>query len=147
MGRPWSAHIRGQRNETIQMSEHMRTLTAHQTNECNRAIRVTADDVDPDNGNASHVYDVAVGTGPDGHQLHHFRLLFQHGPIKEVGTNGITHEVLIAILIDRLECFQTGKFANEYNAQALRYLCSARATLLARTQERLDRNVEGTHQL
>ena len=125
----------------------MRTLDSHQTNECNRAIRVTADDVDPDNGNASHVYDIAVGTGPDGHQLHHFRLYFQSGPIAEVGTNGLTHEVLLAILIDRIECFQTGKFANEYNKTALELLLAARSTLLARTQERLDRGVEGTHQL
>lgn len=132
----------------------MRTLDSHQTNECNRAIRVTADDVDPENGNASHRYEIAYRPKPvallPGQQMQQDaeqRLEFQHGPIKEVGTNGITHEVLLAILIDRLECFQAGKFANTYNAAALDHLRKARAQLLDRTQERLDRGVEGTHSL
>jgi hypothetical protein len=34
--------------------------------------------------------------------------LFQNGPIAEVGVNGVTHEVLLAIVADRLRSFQKG---------------------------------------
>jgi hypothetical protein len=72
---------------------------------------------------------------------------FQNGPIKEVGVNGLTHEVLLAILADRLRCFQAGAFANEFNAEALSHIEAAQAALQARTRERMSRNVEGTHAL
>jgi hypothetical protein len=73
-------------------------------------------------------------------------LNFQNGPIAEAGVNGITHEVLLAILIDRLEGFQAGEYANEYNAAALDHLKSAQGALFDRTRERMSRGVEGTHQ-
>ena len=72
-------------------------------------------------------------------------LRFQNGPIAEVGTNGITHEALLAILIDRLEGFQKGPYAHGYNADALTSLRSAQASLKQRTIDRLARGVEGTH--
>jgi hypothetical protein len=72
-------------------------------------------------------------------------LLFQNGPISEAGVNGLTHEVLLAILIDRLEGFQAGPFANVYNGAALENLKMAQELLLSRTRERLAPGVEGTH--
>lgn len=72
-------------------------------------------------------------------------LLFQNGPIAEVGVNGITHEALLAILIDRLEHFQNGPFANPHNRDALTHLQMAQKALHDRTRERMERGVEGTH--
>ena len=72
-------------------------------------------------------------------------IIFQNGPIPEFGVNGITHEALLAILIDRLEGFQAGPFANVYNGAALENLQFAQELLLSRTRERMARGVEGTH--
>lgn len=73
-------------------------------------------------------------------------IIFQNGPIKEVGVNGITHESLLAILIDRLEGFQSGPYACEDNALALMQLKLALRNLQARTMRRIERGVEGTHE-
>jgi hypothetical protein len=121
----------------------MRKIITHHTNEANRAIAIEADDRDPDNGNASHGYDV---TWLDRHgSVMRAEFAFQHGPIAEVGINGITNEVLLAIVIDRLEGFQSGKFANSFNAEALLSVQAALDWLESRTKERESRGVEGTH--
>lgn len=118
----------------------MREIHGHEINECNEQLRITADDQNPQNGNASHKYTVHLPTGET-------LLCFQNGPIREVGVNGITQEVLLAILIDRLECFQSSKWACDENAMALSDLRSARDVLLERTKKRLARGVEGTHKV
>lgn len=121
----------------------MREITSHKTNECNEAIGIIADEPDEQYGNASHAYTIDF-TGKDGSPFQ-FGVDFQRGPIKEVGTNGLTHEVLLAIIIDRLEHFQSGRFACEENADALLH---ARATLNAlkrRTARRVEQGVEGTN--
>lgn len=74
------------------------------------------------------------------------RIRFQNGPVKEAGYNGNSHEALLAILIDRLECFQKGTFAGRDNACALTKLDEARLWLHKRTMDRVSRGVEGTHQ-
>ena len=56
---------------------------------------------------------------------------------------GVTNEALLAIVIDRLEGFQAGEFANEFNKAALPYCRAALGTLKARTRDRMDRGVEG----
>lgn len=123
-----------------------RTITAHQINECNSAIHITADK--PTHGNASHHYHMSWFTPYCGRmQADHARIDFQNGPIKEVGTNGITHEVLLAILIDRLEGFQSGAYACEENAQALYCLRAALSHLNDRTKRRVASGTEGTHAL
>lgn len=124
---------------------HMREITSHQINECNSAIAIHADARDPDNGNAPHYYTIAIKGMTDRRHSQPIELPFQHGPIKEVGTNGITHEVLLAILIDRLEGFQSGLFACPENADALSLLMTARDRLFDRTKARVARGVEGTH--
>lgn len=70
---------------------------------------------------------------------------FQNGPIKETGVNGITHETLLTILIDRLKSFQSGPFACEENNQSLLALENALFFLKERTKKRIQRGVEGTH--
>lgn len=74
---------------------------------------------------------------------------FQDGAVKEngEGVNGITHEVLLAVLIDRLQSFQTGQYANPFNQMALEHLQAAQKALLDRTRERQTRGVEGTHKV
>lgn len=90
-------------------------------------------------GNANHEYTVfAKETGdPLGN------IKFQNGPIKESGVNGLHNEDLIAIVIDRLEGFQDGKYACNENAQAKQHLEDALHVLRLRTREREIRGVEG----
>jgi hypothetical protein len=114
----------------------MRELTLHKVNECNSALTITADERDA-NGGCSH-YNI-IGDKVDN------PLDFQNGPIKEVGTNGITHEALLAILIDRLEGSQSGPYKCEENGFALVHLKDAFAYLKLRTVKRELRGVEGTH--
>ena len=68
-------------------------------------------------------------------------LIFQNGAIGDVGVNGITHEALLAILIDRLESFQTGPYKSNYNADALYHLQAA-MHVLHRLQ--MVKGIEGT---
>ena len=68
---------------------------------------------------------------------------FQNGPIKEKGVNGVQNEDLIAICIDRLQGFQSGDFKCRENAIALTKLEEAFMWLKKRTNDRIDRGVEG----
>lgn len=118
----------------------MRYLTGHQVNPANDVLEIEVVD-EPGAGGACHDYRV-IGNE---RQREYTRLEFQNGPINEVGVNGITHEVLLAVLIDRLECFQAGPFACGENALALTKMQEAQMWLLHRTRARMDRGVEGTH--
>lgn len=127
----------------------MRELTGHKVNGCNDRLHIHAVDK-PGPGGANHVYSIggfirrnAAGTDDETCTT----ITFQNGPIAEVGTNGVTHEALIAIVIDRLESFQAGPFKCEENATALSCLQMAQAALKSRTEKRLARGVEGTHQI
>ena len=72
-------------------------------------------------------------------------LVFQHGPIKEVGVNGTTIEVVIDALVNRLEGFQRGEFKSRENALAITHLQEAQNWLYKRTRDRQKRGVEGTN--
>lgn len=128
----------------------MRTLGDHKVNPANDLIDITVLDP-PDASGASHHYRLTIqgspltAVPPPAHVL--TELNFQIGPIAEYGVNGITQEALIEVLIDRLRGFQTGPFACPANESALGYLQNARGVLLARTQERMERGVEGTHEV
>jgi hypothetical protein len=116
----------------------MRELTGHKVNPANDVIEVTVLD-EVGSGGAHHAYRLQIPGVPATY------INFQDGPIAEAGVNGLTHEALLSILIDRLECFQNGKFANDYNGTALDHLRSAQGALLDRTRARMARGVEGTH--
>lgn len=119
----------------------MRELTGHRVNPANDILNVRVLD-EPGAGGASHLYMItgfrastrnnpALYAHPDvgpGHMTG-FTVLFQNGAINEVGTNGVTHEALIAILIDRLQSFQDGPYANGYNDTALLSLKTAQKAL------------------
>lgn len=69
----------------------------------------------------------------------------QKGPLQEVGWNGATDEALIAIVLARLEAFQTGPYACPQNADAITSLKAALYWMADRKRERQARGVEGTH--
>lgn len=117
----------------------MRSITSHNVlGEDNIGITVLDE---PGHGGASHVYSVYPRNDSD--RMEPLNVQFQNGPIKEHGVNGITQEVLLAIVKDRLECFQAGEFACDSNAEALHFVNKALIALQARTLERMGRGVEG----
>ncbi len=118
----------------------MRELHAHKLNGCNQGLHVWAKDA-PGSGGASHEYEIFC---PE-HPAFSFEFCFQKGPIREEGVNGLTHETLLAVLIDRLEGFQSGAYECEENQLALDHLRKALTALHDRTLQRLVRGVEGTH--
>ncbi len=95
---------------------------------------------DPGPGGANRQYSIGSENGP----LLFGRISFQNGSIKEAGVNGISHEVLLAIIIDRLRSFQAGPYATALNAEALKHCRAALLALQMRTHERIKRGVEGT---
>jgi hypothetical protein len=101
-------------------------------------LTVTALDA-PGAGGAQHHYDIHSGAVPLA------RVHFQEGPLKVAGINGITHEVLLLLVIDRLQSFQAGPFACPENAQALEHATAALEALESRTRKRQERGVEGTN--
>lgn len=133
----------------------MRELTDHKINECNEALIISAVDK-PGSGGANHRYEITgfdTNLNPSNVSSAGFRssfsnlpVIFQNGPIKEVGVNGVTHEVLLAIVIDRMRCFQNGNYSCRENSIALTHLETALLWLNKRTRDRIARNVEGTHQ-
>lgn len=73
-------------------------------------------------------------------------VIFQKGPIKEHGVNGVANEDLIAMVICRLEHFQRSEYSSRENAMAITKLEEALLWLRKRTIGRENRGVEGTSQ-
>ena len=129
----------------------MRFLTRHQCNEVNEQLKITVLDK-PGSGGANHLYMI---DGYDCRKNHSCTLalpsmlavLFQNGPIRDVGVNGVTNEALLAIVIDRMEAFQQSKYACQENEEALRHLLAAMDALHKRTRTRIGRGVEGTQEV
>lgn len=139
----------------------MRKLTDHKVNPANDKLEILVLD-EPGAGGANHVYavlspeDVALNedqeqSDPSGASANAVIanrgiIRFQNGPIAENGINGLTQEVLLAIVADRLRSFQAGQYACRENAVALTHIETAQLWLHKRTLERMQRGVEGTHQ-
>ena len=94
---------------------------------------------DPGPGSAHHEYQVTDKLSG----IDYAKVSFQNGPIGESGTNGCHNEDLIAIVIDRLQGFQSGNFKCRENALALTKLQEALHWLNHRTSARIARGVEG----
>ncbi len=128
----------------------MRYIDSHRVNGVNEQLTIAVLD-EPGAGGAHHLYCIRgfnTKTNPSDAPsipVDQCAILFQNGPIKEAGVNGITHETLLAILIDRLEYFQAGQYRCEENEAALQSLKEAQVKLLQRTARRVARGVEGTH--
>ena len=118
-----------------------RLINEHKINPGNDTLTLLVLD-DPGQGGANHIYTVS-GIPKQEPVI----ISFQNGPINEDGNgvNGLTHEVLLAILADRLRGFQSGPYACKANACALTHIEEAQHWLQQRTIERMRRGVEGTH--
>ncbi|SFF76972.1 hypothetical protein [Methylobacterium sp. yr596] len=129
----------------------MREITTHRVNPANDRLVIEVLD-EPGSGGANHLYEVSgfdyatnASAGPHHVEGSALVVLFQNGPIAEAGVNGVTQEVLLAIVIDRLRSFQRGPYACRENALALTKIEEAQHWLLARTRDRMAKGVEGTH--
>ncbi|KRB73467.1 hypothetical protein [Noviherbaspirillum sp. Root189] len=128
----------------------MRIIDDHKVNPANDQLEIQVID-EPGAGGAHHAYLVRgfnslSNPSTGGVELKSTMILFQNGPIPEAGVNGLTHEVLLAIVADRLRSFQAGPYACKANACALTHIEEAQHWLQQRTLERMRRGVEGTHQ-
>lgn len=118
----------------------MRTVDYHKINPANDLLDIAVVDA-PGHGGASHVYEVQhVATAGVPPML---TISFQNGPIGEHGVNGVTQEILLAVVIDRLRSFQAGPFSSRENALALTKCEEALHWLQQRTLDRMRRGVEG----
>jgi hypothetical protein len=134
----------------------MEALIAHvvEGDSANHQLRISAID-QPGPGGAKHLYNIEgfntesnasdPFTQRHGTPATYSTILFQNGPIKEVGVNGVTHEALLAIIIHRIEAFQRGEYSSQDNHMALFHLREALNCLQNRTRARIARGVEGTH--
>ena len=93
-------------------------------------------------GNANHQYEVVL---TENRNQVVCEVNFQNGPIKEAGVNGVMNEDLLAIVIDRIEGFQSGPYECEENQTALQCLRDAMEAFDDRTVAREKRGVEGTN--
>lgn len=125
-----------------------RQLDDHKVNPANDTLTVAAMD-EPGADGAHHLYRVSGFNASANASAEHFTnyadILFQKGPINEVGVNGLTHEALLAIVADRLRSFQKGPYSCKANACALTHIEEAMHWLHQRSLERMRRGVEGTH--
>lgn len=132
----------------------MREIKDHLVNPAHDKLKITVHD-EAGAGGANHLYMVeGFNTETNascpfkaryGKPSDHTTILFQNGPIGEVGVNGVTQEALLAIVIDRLRSFQAGPYNCRENAVALTHLETAQMWLQKRTLDRMRRGVEGTH--
>lgn len=78
-------------------------------------------------------------------------IAWQKGPLgrgaQRVEPNGAFVETVILAAIDRLRWYQQSRFACQENEWAIQSLAAALAVLEARTKDREQRGVEGTHQV
>lgn len=120
-----------------------RRILDHSVGGLNEVVILEAMD-EPGSGGACHHYRMSLPTKPGSEPMEQ-HVTFQNGPLNETPPNGISNEALIAIVIDRMRGFQSGKFACRENALALTHLEDSLHWLQDRTRKRLIRGVEGTH--
>jgi hypothetical protein len=100
-----------------------------------------AANIDDEQGNPAGGYVRATG----------LTIEWQDGPLgrgdERVAPNGAFVETVIAAAMQRLQYYQSGRFACGENRDAISYLESALQVLNARTAARENRGVEGTHEI
>ena len=141
--------VPGLQSSVQEMGVKMRRIKTHEVNGLNKALLVEVQDA-PGPGGACYEYQIrkfmTAGTQMtfDVGLVH---ISFQKGPVTENGVNGVSNEALLAIVRDRLECFQRGDFACTENQTALDHVVAAMVALHNRTRDRVVRGVEGTSSL
>lgn len=132
----------------------MRKLTDHIVpgDSANHQLTIEVTD-QPGKGGACHRYEVTgfdsstnISNEDKPYTVQKLTVLFQNGPINEFGVNGVTHEALLAIVIDRLRSFNQSPFQSADNFSALECCKLALTHLQNRTRARIARGVEGTHE-
>ncbi len=118
----------------------MFALDTHKSDPLNEQLNLVVVDK-PGPGGAHHQYAV----GHAGNEL--AAINFQKGTVPEAGVNGITNEVLLAVVAHRLESFQAGDFACDENKMALNNVEAALCALKERTKDRIARGVEGKQEV
>src|SRR5579862_9767731 len=93
----------------------MREITGHKCPGLNDEIVIHVED-EPGPGGANHLYSMKW---KEKGAVRIYYVPFQKGPVPDFGANGTSNEALLAVVADRLECFQAGKFACHENAVAL----------------------------
>ncbi len=114
----------------------MREITSHIV-KAHEPVKITVLD-HPGVGGACYDYLLEYGTGRR-------EINFQNGRIPAHGINGVTNEALLAIVLDRLNGFQSGPSPCDENEVATVHVQMALIELNARTALRLTQGVEGTN--
>lgn len=118
----------------------MREITSHIDPFGAADLKITCDDCDPNAGGASHNYTATLG------DVVVAEVRFQHGPRGIDGAlTGCTDSVLLAIVADRMECFDAGTFPHHTHARALEHIRDAMDILRSRAAERKGRGVLGVN--
>jgi len=95
-------------------------------------------------GNACHEY--VIRTKDDEDPVELARIKFQKGARQEPGSEvGVIDSDLLEIVRDRLKLFQEGEFECTENAMALVHIETAIMWLNRRVEDRIKRDVIGTH--
>ena len=117
----------------------MREITDHHDGHgLAESLKVTADPTDLNAGGASHYYEIMLNGAAVGF------LQFQHGPRHESSSvPGTLDGVLLAIVVDRMRCFNAGPFATRENALVMTHCQEALHWLKHRADERAARDVLG----
>jgi hypothetical protein len=119
----------------------VREITTHRIH-VDETVRIFIAD-DPGSGGAHHHYQLSIQRPGQGQEIQSTQSIrFQHGPITGI-LNGVTNESLLAVVLDRLECFQKGEFSCTENKDAIKLLKAAMKALHSRTKDRIKRGVEG----
>lgn len=119
----------------------MREITTHRASDggFNHKLKVVATGK-VSGGGAHNVYVVEETHRPERIIA---RVGFHNSQLAEIGGIGITDEVLLAIVADRLEGFQRGPFASYENDGALQSVNDALEFLKHRTNQRIAHGVDG----
>lgn len=116
-----------------------RTIRQHKCPGLNDAIEVSAVG-EPGVGTASYKYRVQVTTDSNGEFS--ITIPFQEMPIKEYGPEGLTDEVLLAIVLDRFSAYQQSSLACDAFKNASRFINQALDELKLRRIERRQKGKE-----
>lgn len=96
----------------------------------------------PGPGNGNHVYEIHKHNSDEVVAT----ISFQCGPRNDANSvHGIIDADLLEIVRDRLEGFQNGTYASEYNANALKHIEEALLWMNRRVADREQRGVLGTY--
>lgn len=97
-------------------------------------------------GNACHEY--VIQTNDNDEPIELARIKFQKGARQEAGSEaGVIDSNLLEIVRDRLKLFQEGEFKCTENAMALVHIETAIMWLNRRVEDRIKRDVIGTHKI